>query len=175
MNPEAYNFVPPTFIYPLEQIKFKQYMKENSGACFIAKPSNGLKGKDIFLLRDINDIEYKNFRGREKTDYIVQRYIDKPLLMDGYKFDLRLYVTLFGSNPVDSQEWHSFIAKEGLARFCTQKYKKPTNANLKNNFMHLTNYSLNKASPDYVHEPENAKDILKPNQATKRVLSTLYK
>ena len=75
-------------------------MKENPGCCFIAKPSNGLKGKDIFLLRDYSDIEYKKFK--EKTDYIVQRYIDKPLLMDGYKFDLRVYVTLFGSDPEDS-------------------------------------------------------------------------
>jgi hypothetical protein len=40
--------------------------------------------------------------------------------------------------------------------------------------MHLTNYSLNKQSPDYKHEPDSAEDILKPNLATKRVLSTVY-
>jgi hypothetical protein len=95
--------------------------------------------------------------------------------MDGYKFDLRVYVTLFGSDPEDPDNWHSFLSKEGLARFCTAKYKKPTNQNLKNNFMHLTNYSLNKHSPEYIHEPDSAEDILKPNLATKRVLSTLYR
>lgn len=48
-------------------------------------------------MRDMQDIEHKIIdKNKSKTDYIVQQYIDKPLLMDGYKFDLRVYVTLFG-------------------------------------------------------------------------------
>ena len=107
-------------------------------------------------MRDILDIEHKIIdKNKHKSDYIVQQYIDKPLLLDGYKFDLRVYVSLFGSDPENPENWHSFLSQEGLARFCTAKYKKPTNQNLKNNFMHLTNYSLNKKSPDYIHEPDS--------------------
>mgnify|MGYP006101712149 CR=1 FL=1 len=53
INPKAFDFVPQTFIYPLEQIKLKEYIKSHPGCCLIAKPSNGLKGKDIFLMRDM--------------------------------------------------------------------------------------------------------------------------
>lgn len=47
---------------------------------------------------------------------------------------------------------HAFLADEGLARFCTEKYNKPTKANFKKTYMHLTNYSLNKHSDDYVED-----------------------
>ena len=45
---------------------------------------------------------------------MVQRYIDNPLLLDGVKFDLRVYIAVLGLNPV-----HAFVCDEGLARFCT--------------------------------------------------------
>ena len=45
---------------------------------------------------------------------IVQRYLEKPLLVDGFKFDLRVYVIACGFDPI-----HAFLADEGLARFCT--------------------------------------------------------
>lgn len=67
---------------------------------------------------------------------------------------------------------NAFVADECLARFCTQKYEKPSSKNLKNEFMHLTNYSVNKLSPDYIHEPE---DILEPNNGTKRTSTSLFK
>lgn len=47
-------------------------------------------------------------------DVIVQRYIADPLLVDGLKFDLRVYVTLVGTDSLSG-----FICDEGLARFCT--------------------------------------------------------
>lgn len=68
---------------------------------------------------------------------------------------------------------HAFVCDEGLARFCTKKYKAPTKENFRDEYMHLTNYSINKASPDYVWEPE-AKDILSPNEGSKRTLTALF-
>ena len=75
---------------------------------------------------------------------LVQRYIRTPLLLDGKKFDLRLYVLVVGYDPVEA-----YLADEGLARLCTENYKQPTPANMKNMFMHLTNFSLNKNSDNY--------------------------
>jgi hypothetical protein len=46
--------------------------------------------------------------------------------------------------------WHCFcqpdawLCREGLARFATVPYASPSAANLDQQFMHLTNYSLNK-------------------------------
>ena len=53
---------------------------------------------------------------------------------------------VFGLEPVQA-----FIYDEGLARFCTAKYKKPKKSNYKEAYMHLTNYSINKLNEDYVH------------------------
>ena len=69
----------------------------------------------------------------------------KPFLVDGYKFDLRLYVMLAGVNPL-----RIYLYKEGLARFATVPYESPQPSNLANLFMHLTNYAINKESENFI-------------------------
>ena len=44
-----------------------------------------------------------------------------------------------------------YMSRDGLARFCTVPYEHPTNKNIHSAFMHLTNYSLNKKSKNYLH------------------------
>lgn len=56
---------------------------------------------------------------------IVKKFNKKPLLLNGYKFDLRIYVVLCGFDPVQA-----FIADEGFARFCPSQYETPTEQNL---------------------------------------------
>jgi tubulin polyglutamylase TTLL6/13 len=53
-------------------------------------------------------------------------------------------VLLVGVNPL-----RAFIYKEGMARFATEPYTSPTGNNLKNLYMHLTNYAINKNHEDY--------------------------
>ena len=48
---------------------------------------------------------------------IVSEYIDNPLLLDGFKFDLRIYVALLSVNPL-----RIYIYEEGLVRLATVKY-----------------------------------------------------
>jgi len=99
-------------------------------------------------------------------NFVVQRYLDAPLLVDNFKFDLRVYVVITGTKPMNA-----FVCEEGLARFCTVPYEKPTRENLKNDFMHLTNYSINKMSDAYVESD----DFLEINGATKRTFTSLFK
>uniref|UniRef100_A0A671G201 Tubulin tyrosine ligase like 11 n=1 Tax=Rhinolophus ferrumequinum TaxID=59479 RepID=A0A671G201_RHIFE len=77
---------------------------------------------------------------------VVQEYICKPLLIDKLKFDIRLYVLLKSLEPLEI-----YIAKDGLSRFCTEPYQEPSAKNLHHIFMHLTNYSLNIHSGNFVH------------------------
>jgi tubulin polyglutamylase TTLL6/13 len=42
-----------------------------------------------------------------------------------------------------------YLHKMAFARFATANYVRPTGTNLKNLFMHLTNYAINKNSDDY--------------------------
>ena len=51
-----------------------------------------------------------------------------------------------------------YIHEEGLARFCTEPYKKPTARNMDNLFMHLTNYAINKHSSAYQAQEESSGD-----------------
>ena len=39
---------------------------------------------------------------------------------------------------------------EGLARLATQQYTEPTTANLQHQYMHLTNYAINKNNPKFI-------------------------
>ena len=85
------------------------------------------------------------------------------------KFDLRIYVLFKGYAP----HIEAYVCEEGMARFCTQDYKKPNKENLKNLFMHLTNFSLNKNSEDYKAPPDV--DFFDDATGSKRLLSSLYK
>lgn len=73
--------------------------------------------------------------------YIVQDYLDKPHLVDDLKYDLRIYVLLYGINPM-----RVYIHDQGIARFATEPYIAPKASNIDNLFMHLTNYAINKTN-----------------------------
>jgi hypothetical protein len=72
---------------------------------------------------------------------IVQQYIQNPYLIEGYKWDLRVYALVTDVNPLEI-----YIFEEGLVRFSTQKYSL-SQGTLGNKFIHLTNTSVNKQSP----------------------------
>lgn len=75
---------------------------------------------------------------------VVQRYLAKPYLIDDFKFDLRVYVLMFGVDPL-----RIFVYQEGLARFATEAYTGPSKSNLDKLYMHLTNYAINKTNKDF--------------------------
>ena len=56
MDPEGYDFVPPTFNYPAEEKRLAAYMKKHPNICFIGKPQASAKGNGIFLFRDLKDL-----------------------------------------------------------------------------------------------------------------------
>ena len=74
---------------------------------------------------------------------MAQTYIDNPLLVDKLKFDLRLYVLLFGIQPL-----RIYLFDDGLARFATDDYQSAATHD-DNLFMHLTNYAINKESKKF--------------------------
>lgn len=111
---------------------------------FIVKPDGGCQGDGIYLIKDPSDIRLAGTL--QSRPAVVQEYMCKPLLIDKLKFDIRLYVLLKSLDPLEI-----YIAKDGLSRFCTEPYQEPSSKNLHHVFMHLTNYSLNIHSSNFVH------------------------
>ena len=79
---------------------------------------------------------YGNYWG--KNQYIVQKYVKKPALYKGHKYDFRIYVLITSViSPMTI-----YLYNDGLVRLASQKYEH--NKNFDDAFTHLTNYSLNK-------------------------------
>ena len=158
--PEEYNFCPRTWLLPQEFGHFsstvRKMWKKQRKPVFIVKPDNGSQGEGIYLIRDPS--EYLMLSNKH---HVVQEYIDNPLLVEGLKFDFRIYVVIKNLDPLEV-----YISNEGLARFCTMPYESPNQKNMNQVYMHLTNYSLNKRSSTYVHT-ENYED------GSKRTLSSV--
>ena len=90
----------------------------------------------------------------------------RPYLIDGLKFDLRVYVLIMSVVPL-----RIFIYDDGLARFATNPYVSPLGSNLNNLMMHLTNYAINKESEDFIaNENANRDDV-----GHKRSLKAIFK
>ncbi|XP_076867308.1 tubulin polyglutamylase TTLL11 isoform X2 [Brachyhypopomus gauderio] len=148
--PEEYNFYPRSWILPEEiqhfcaQIRLLKEKEPTLKPTFIVKPDGGSQGDGIYLIRDPADLRVLS--GSQVKQAVVQEYIQKPLLIDKLKFDIRLYVLVRSLEPLEI-----YIAKEGLSRFCTEPYQEPSQKNLSHVFMHLTNYSLNIHSGNFVH------------------------
>lgn len=68
----------------------------------------------------------------------------------------------------------AYLYTEGLARFCTVDYEEPTAENKEKFFMHLTNFSLNKHSEDFVFDDEDFLTKGGDSYASKRLLSQLF-
>ena len=164
--PKQFNFAPISFLVPEHCEELETYMSAHPNFFWIGKPSCGRGGEGIMLLQKYNDIP-KNLLTNQEKDLLVQRYVKNPLLIEGKKFDLRLYVLVKGYDPIEA-----YIANEGLARLCTEKYRQPTKENMKNMFMHLTNFSLNKNSENFIAPTEN---FLEDDIGSKRLMTSLWK
>lgn len=148
--PKEYKFFPDTWILPTDLSDFKQQFSGSKRQTFIVKPDNGCQGKGIFLIRDVEKVPV-DF----STTYVAQRYVHKPFLLDGFKFDLRLYVLVSGCDPL-----RIFLHRRGLVRLASEPYVEPVGKNLSQNMIHLTNYAINKMNPNFEENtnPDDAQD-----------------
>ncbi|XP_056619763.1 probable tubulin polyglutamylase TTLL2 [Triplophysa dalaica] len=139
----SYDFSPAAFTLPNEYTKFLAAYVRNRTAgkprYWICKPVDLSRGRGIFLFDNIKDLTYD-------SPVIIQRYISNPLLISGYKFDLRIYVCVKSFSPLII-----YMHQEGLVRFATEKYNL---VSLDNVYAHLTNTSINKFGLCYTADKE---------------------
>lgn len=122
---------------------------------WIMKPIGKSRGRGISVINDLNQVTYGE-------PMVIQRYLTNPLLLDGYKFDLRLYILITSFSPLEV-----FLYKEGFARVSTVPFSLNPDK-LSNKFIHLTNSSIQK------HNQSAANDTVdKIFGGTKLALKTL--
>jgi len=154
-----FDFLPQTFVLPKQWRSFRQACKEDDRKAkstagnaalsrdnetvvgpWIVKPTDKGCGQGIYLVARKSELKKKVSSvalSAKHKHVVVSRYIDNPLLIDGFKFDLRFYVLVTSFSPL-----RIFFYNEGLGRFCTEKYQAPANES-STLLAHLTNTSLN--------------------------------
>lgn len=147
---EVYQWIPVSFIilpaqlrsksdtrvkystkYEDEREKLVAFANSLQEKVWIAKSSSGAKGKDIFISDNIEEIV--DFVDEQTQGFVVQKYIENPLLLDkNRKFDIRCWVLLDHTYTI-------YIFSEGVLRTSSEPYDAD---NLKNITSHLTNHCI---------------------------------
>lgn len=135
---KEYDFIPLTYCLPSEWKTFKRYWDETGNKQkWIIKPPASARGIGIKVIHKMNQIP-------RKRNIIIQRYLANPYLINGRKFDLRIYVYVSSYDPLCI-----YMYDNGLVRFASSKYSHSSKS-LSNRYVHLTNYSVNKFNDAYI-------------------------
>lgn len=131
--PEFGNFYPKSYLLPQDESRLRKVWQTRR--FWIFKPSASSRGRGITVM----DSEEESM---PRSSGVVQIYIERPLLITGRKFDLRLYVLMTSILPI-----RIYIHDSGLARFATHEYH--LEEGISDTKMHLTNFSLNKSDTEF--------------------------
>lgn len=111
---------------------------------WIVKPANSSRGRGIYIIDDIKEVAIDDTS-------VISRYVTNPLLINGHKFDLRIYVCVTSYDPL-----RVYVYKEGLTRFASEVYSAKLIKH--NKYQNLTNYSINKKNDNFVQNENTDQD-----------------
>ncbi|TGZ49818.1 tubulin glycylase 3A [Temnothorax longispinosus] len=102
----------------LEKLKTvdPQYEMSDMRGIWILKPSHLCCGNGIVISHDLKDI-LRRAEQKPKDYYIVQKYIERPLLIKETKFDIRLWYLVTSTFPLTI-----WLFKEAFLRFSSKPY-----------------------------------------------------
>ena len=127
---KPFDIAPPTYVMPQD---YKRWIQDreasNYKSMYIMKPAASSCGRGIKVIG-------KRTHVNKRSGYIVCKYVSKPHLIRGFKYDLRVYVMVTSFEPLKI-----YLFKEGLVRLATVPYT-TSKQSLKQRFVHLTNYSV---------------------------------
>merc|ERR550519_665223 len=138
-----FGFLPRTFCLPADSKLLRKVWERRGGrGRWIVKPPALARGAGIKVVNKWSQIP-------KTRPLIVQRYVARPYLINGTKFDLRLYVLVTSVNPL-----RIYLYDDGLVRFASNKYSNES-TKVGDVFTHLTNYSINKNSTTYMSNEDS--------------------
>jgi len=109
---------------------------------WILKPSGLSRGRGIELSNDLSEIVQK--LKSSGIGWVVQKYIENPLLYKSKKLDIRQWVLVTSFNPLTI-----FIYNRFYVRLSSNEYSLD---DIKDRFAHLTNNSVNKKATNFKSE-----------------------
>lgn len=128
------SFYCQTYLLPEDNTKI--YPAWSTAPYWIVKPRASSKAQNI---------EVRSSKNKSFPPYpsIIQRYIERPMLITGRKFDIRFYVMVTSISPLVF-----YIHRQGLGLFATSKFDPDGSPDDKQ--MHITNWEINKDSPNFI-------------------------
>lgn len=143
---QQFSFTPKTYLLPNEYIEMvsafsKAEMEGERYNYWIMKPCANSRGRGISVFNSVSAISYGE-------PMIVQEYLKNPLLLNGFKFDMRIYVVVTSFNPLEA-----FVHREGFARLSTVRFSLDPEQ-IANRFVHLTNSSVQEHSRTKKQAPD---------------------
>ena len=112
---------------------------------WVLKPIGLNRGNGIHIFRDLKDLKklIDNYVSKKKKEvnFIIQKYIEKPLLIHNRKFDIRIWVLI-------TQKMECYMFKEGYIRTSSSIFRIDL-TDIDNKFVHLTNNAIQKDGKDY--------------------------
>ncbi|XP_034195779.1 tubulin glycylase 3B isoform X6 [Osmia lignaria lignaria] len=93
-----------------------QYELNGMRNIWILKPSELCCGTGISISHNLRDI-FRRVKSKPKDYFIVQKYIERPLLIHDTKFDIRQWYLVTNTFPMTI-----WLFKEGLLRFSSKPY-----------------------------------------------------
>ena len=127
-------------------LKEKLPQKHCEKNIWLVKPAAANQGKGIEIFQNYKDII--SFIGTKPSQsyWVVQKYIERPLLFFGRKFDFRIWVLV-------TENMEVYFYRQGYLRTSSADYDIN---NMHDNFVHLTNNCLQKFGDNYgKHEDGN--------------------
>lgn len=118
--------------------KFPQYKINGDKNIWILKPAGLSRGRGIQVFSNLDDIRSHIYL--KESNWIAQKYIENPLIINRRKFDLRIWVLVTSVNPLTIWFWD-----KPYVRFPAADYN---DTNLSDRFIHLTNNSVAKNCKD---------------------------
>ncbi|XP_003385337.1 PREDICTED: protein polyglycylase TTLL10-like [Amphimedon queenslandica] len=149
----VHQIIPETYRLDIQSEReefFKIYVEDELWIC---KPTGANQGKGIFLVKSLQQVKDKLAFDeahcpvtRHPTQRIIQRYIHNPLLIEGRKFDIRVYMLLIAGEK-------SIFAfyREGYIRLSCLPYDDKS----MDMTIHLTNQYIQKKHPLYTDVKED--------------------
>jgi tubulin polyglutamylase TTLL4 len=142
---KEFDFLAECYLLNRDRPRLKRDWEKGFGGAgkqkWIIKPNASARGIGIRVVTDFNQVP-------KKKSCLVQRYLQHPYLVNETKFDCRIYVYVTSYDPL-----RVYICLNGLARFATCKYSNKKGS-ASNRFMHLTNYSINVKSDEFVQNED---------------------